>query len=213
MTPQRARAMATGAAATAAAAGGEDMRQELEQFKLELGIRLDARCDQIKKDLVMAGETIVDGVRSEVARLGVDLDRLRVDCGQLQSELVTHQAGLEYQIGQWQGRLQRLLMEFEGELRQKFTAVDADLVHQHQKLEGVMQQARDVMTSLGERVSTLEGQVQGKGGMGSAQAAHTQALGEKLDTLSVQMATLLSRVDLLESQVPLAVLRLGQSAA
>ena len=122
---------------TPAANGRHDnIRQELDQFKVELGMRLDSRCDQIKRDLVQAGEAVVDSVKVEVTRISLDVDRLRTDCGQLQSELVSHQGGLEAQIGQWQGRLQRLLMEFEGELRQKFAGVDADLLHQHQELEG-----------------------------------------------------------------------------
>ena len=139
------------------------IRREIDQLRIELGIRLDVRAEEIKRELVQAGDELVDKIRLETVRASSDVEQIRSDCITLQKQLLSHQGEMEAQIGRWQAHLQSLLIQFDAELRDKFAGINSDLIHQHQKVEGLIQQTRDALESTGTRVSQLEGQLLGKG--------------------------------------------------
>ena len=139
------------------------LRTEIEQLRVSTGLMVDSRGDQIKSDIARAAERYFDDLKVDAAKVAVDVDRIRQDCGVLQSELVRHQQELESHLGLWQHRLQSLLVEFEEQLRMKIQGIDSDLIHQDRKADGIARQLHEEIRRLGSRLGALESAVQGKG--------------------------------------------------
>ena len=173
---------------------GEKLRTEIEQLRVSTRILVDARGDQIKSDIAQAAEKLFDDLKVDAARAAVEVDRIRQDCGVLQTEIVKHQQNFEGQVGMWQHKLQSLLVDFEEKLRVKILGIDSDLIHQNTKVGGVTRQVEEALDKLGSRMVALESIVQGKGGGGALhQGEALRSLGENIDEMSVHMATVMSR--------------------
>ena len=89
------------------------LRDDLEQFRIQVRVMIDAKGEEVKRDLTRAGDDVVDDLRVSTQRVALDVDQLRRDCVTLQAQIGEHQSGFEAQIGTWQSHLQQLVTEFE----------------------------------------------------------------------------------------------------
>ena len=66
---------------------------EIEQHRVATSLLIDARGDQIKREIGQAAELLFDNLKTDTAKATVEVDRIRQDCATLQGELMVHQQG------------------------------------------------------------------------------------------------------------------------
>ena len=103
---------AVGPGASASAPTAHDMamhvqrlRDDLEQLKIQVRVMIDAKGEEVKRDLTRAGNDVVDDLRVSTQRVALDVDQMRRDCITLQTQVGDHQSQFEMQTGTWRATL------------------------------------------------------------------------------------------------------------